>query len=292
MEPERPIDGYAKLTLASGTRYHVMHYSADPEKDAAWAEEALRGVPPRIRRREYELDENVSDGTPYWENYLDFLHCVKKEASRQISYIEGAHLVGGWDCGMARMPAFALAQITPKARQVQWLFEVVPSSPMAMETFAPIVRQRLQALLPGAWNRIVHVGDATVTTRGGNVERSAGDVARRFGFHIRPMTNSIDAREEAVIWLLTNYCSQEGDSSTWLPRVVYAERGCPVLVDGMRGSYCLAPAPGGDLSGPGASYHLPKKNFFSHVNDAHQYASMWIHQQLTGSRAVRRARIR
>lgn len=288
MSEDLIMPGYARRMLPNGTAYHVVHYSADPEKDHEWAADTMRGIPPREWRREMELDEDVSDGIPYWENYVDSLHCVKK--GRPIPVLEGSRYLGGWDCGTARMPAFACCQITPKSRQLQWLFEVVPQTPMAMRTFAPIVRRRLQALLPGVWGQVKHVGDATVTTLSGAEERSAQDVAREYGFNIQPVSNSVDLRERAVIDFLTDYCSQDGPSQNWVPRMVYSEEGCPVLVAGMRGKYCVQPKASGDVSGAGAEYGQPAKNFYSHVNDSHQYPCVYLHKVFFGSGARRGAR--
>lgn len=288
----RVLDGYAARTLDSGAKYHVLHYSADPEKDEEWADEALRGIPPSVRRREYELDENVSEGTPFWEDYVDSLHCIKK--GRVVPIIPGALKFGGWDCGTSRMPAFELCQITPKSKQVQWIGEVVPDRPMAMETFAPKVRAFLKAKLPGEWNTVRHVGDATVTTKSGSREKStAQDVAKEYGMFIKPISNAFkseDGREASVIRLLTDHISAEGPMSEWMPRMIYSEEACPVLVAGMRGAYCVSPTKKGDDHGPGAIYEAtPAKNWFSHSNDAHQYPCVHLHKLLLGGSGTRKS---
>lgn len=276
--------------LPNGVHYHVMHYSADPDHDEDWEAETFRGMPPRVRRREYGLDEDVTDGLPVWEGYVEHIHCVKK--SRSIPYVPGSTLIGGWDCGTARMPAFELAQITPKLKQIQWIFEVVPERPMSMELFAPRVRARLRSFLPGAWNQVLHFGDFTVKTLAGTREESARDVARQHGFNIRPIPNAWAPREEAVEYFLSEWIDQEGPAASWKPRMVYSEAGCPVLVEGMRGAYCiLTKTVSGADHGPGAEYKAePAKNFFSHANDAHQYPLVHLLRRFRGAAGNRRTR--
>lgn len=288
---ERPdLPGYARTILPNGTGYSVIHYSADPTHDEDWEAETFRGMPPRVRRREYGLDEDVTDGIPVWEGYVDQMHTVK--APRIIPVVSASALYGGWDCGTARMPAFELLQVTPRSKQLQWILEVVPERPMSMEIFAPRVRAKLRSFLPGDWNRIVHVGDFTVKTKGGAREESAQDVARQHGFRIKEISNSWAGREEAVEFFLSEFCDQDGPQESWKPRMVYSEVGCPVLVAGMQGAYCVQTRAGGGADhGPGAEYKpQPAKNFFSHANDAHQYPLVHLLRMFRGRPGARRTR--
>jgi hypothetical protein len=147
-----------------------------------------------------------------------------------------------------------------------------------MAQFAPLVRQRLRARLPGHFTDVMHFGDESGGTRSGTDFKSAFEVARESGFLIKPVTNATDVREAAVEWLLTDWVSQDGPSGEWVPRCVYGAYDCPILVQGMRGAYCLR----SEGLGGAMEVQRPVKNFWSHVNDAHQYAAVRIRQMLAG----------
>lgn len=281
------LPGFEQCITSDGGVYQKIHYYADPEKDDAWLERERKKMRtnPRMFRREILMDDTVSDGDPVFPEYIQKWH----EVDRLLDATEEGTLFGGWDCGTTRNPAFVLAELTRKSKQARFLMEVTPKRPMAMETFAPIVRQRLKAYQPARWAEIQHLGDATVNTKSGAVERSAGEVARDYGFNIRPMTNSIDKRERAVIFLLCDVI--EGDDGSKKPRAIYSVPGCPILVAGMRGAYCTTARKSGDAEGPGLEVIEAAKNMFSHTNDAHQYIAMAIERTIrTGGRPQRSRR--
>lgn len=281
----------------SGALFLQIHYSADPLKDAKWAAaEKKTANDPRGWEREMELDDGVYSGEPVWREYIDDLHAPVLFRTTHLPVYEGSTFYGGWDCGPTRQPAFALAQLT-KLKQVLWMGEVVPQVAMGMARFAPIVKAYLKKRMPGHWSRIVHFGDETGRNKSGTDDKSAFMVALEHGFIIRPTTNNLHVREQAVVGLLTEWISQEGDDpDEWIQRSIYGMKDCPVLVEGMRGAYCMRNAPNTAQYGPGMEVRLPRKNFYSHVNDAHQYASVPIWQLLrsqkpkTGTRYGRNKR--
>jgi len=275
------------FTRGSGC-YIKLHHYADPLKDSNWLAKVKHEMrmTPRDYRREILMDDTVHDGDPVFPSYRAALH--EFTGANKLGLTEESVLYAGWDCGTSRMPSFVLASRTKVSKQIRFLLEVVPDRPMAMETFAPIVRTSLKAFLPGRWSEVIHVGDATVKTKGGNVEKSAQDIAKEYGFNIRPVDNNIDAREQAVEWMLGDWCDQTGGK----PRVVYSVDGCPVLVEGMRGAYCTTTTAGSDDEGPGMIVVKAAKNFFSHVNDAHQYIAVVIRREMMGGgKVTRRKRI-
>lgn len=280
------MPGYGQRATESGC-YVKLQYFADPDKDDAWLEKErvkMRHTP-RDFRREILMDDTVHDGDPVWPEYQQRLHEFAGDPAKMLD--ADGDLFGGWDCGTSRMPAFVLAILTAKSRQLRFAFEVVPNRPMAMETFAPLVKIKLKSVLPGRWREVQHCGDATVTTKSGAVERTAADVARESGFNIRPVSNSVDAREKAVVWALTDWCDETGGK----PRAIYSPVGCPILVDGNRGAYHTGTRSTGDETGPGMQVTEPVKDFYSHVNDAHQYVAVMVERKVrigTKSRRVRR----
>lgn len=275
-EPELP-KGVTRRRTAGGGTYLFVHYGADPTKDADWvATESAKvggekGVNSREWRREMEGDENVYPGEPVWEDYNEAVHCPVGWQDQRVPLFEDSFFVGGWDAGPTLQPAFALAQIT-KPGQILWTFEVVPDRPMPMKVFCPIVAAALKARLPGQWADVIHVGDATGVNRSQSDGMSAFEVAAEHGFQIMPITNDLHIREAAVVWMLRDWLDQSGDRSEWTPRTLYGAMDCPILVQGMRGAYCL------DVQGKGGAMEVKKakKNSWSHVNDGHQYAAVEI----------------
>jgi len=253
-----------------GARVVRLHYSADPSKDpatpegAAWKAKAMRGVPLSEWLREMEMDETIAEGDPVFRDFVYERHAPIAFRKKPIPLIPKSTYYVGWDCGMTLRPAVVVAQITPKG-QIHFLFELAPMTNMAMGTFAPIVRQKLQERLPAFWQDLIHVGDETVMTKSGSEGRSAYEIAKQSGFKIKRISNNWPQREDAVVWALSDWVSQEGDhEAKWEQRVIYCEQGCPVLVEGMRGAYCLRPSKAHDEAGPGMVYLKPVKNMFSH----------------------------
>lgn len=238
------------------------------------------------------MDESVHAGEPVFRNFVYERHAPAKYRTEPLPWVTGATYYGGWDLGGGTLQlAFVLVQVTPKG-WVHWVREVVPLGTMHMSNFAPIVRQRLQEWIPGSWQNVIHIGDPSGSKRqpGG----SDFEVAQSYGFRIRPCSAQNPAiRQDAVSWLLEDWIEQEGeDEESWKPRAWYSQAGCPVLVEGMTGAYCMKIRVDSPSSGPGLTWGQPVKNFFSHVNDAHQYAAVEIRKDLLGQgfRGSRRPR--
>ena len=252
-------------TLSSGARYVAIHYTADEEKDSEWARAHSAGVPVREWEREMEMRQDVYDGEAVYADYLDSLHSVNG-----LRCTGKGEMIGGWDCGQTLRPAFVLLHVEKES--VECCLEVVALTPMAMQTFAPLVAERLQMwalsqrleLWPG---RVRHHGDATVVARSGSTGESAASVARTLGFAIQPVTNDWDARYSAVAWLLAERREDRG-----LFRLC-RER-CPILREGFKGAYQFQVPRGFDQSGPGRVLRMPLKNSYSHPQDALQYAAI------------------
>jgi hypothetical protein len=250
-----------------------IHYSADPGKDPAteagakwYAKEAPPATPVREWLREMEMAEDVYDGEPVFADYRDAWHCLSPRAPLPI--VRGALYFGGWDCGMTNTPAFVLLQVTPQPWQVHALLEVVSPGAEPMEKFAPRVMLALQRRLPGRWDEVEHWGDATVTTMNGANGETAQQAAARHGVRIRRASNEWAGRYGAVTWLL----GDEIDEVT--SRFQIDGVHCPTLREGFKGAYRFDESPAGEAIGPGRVLkEKPRKDSYSHVQDALQYAA-------------------
>lgn len=280
-----PFGCEARVT-AGGARYLRIHYSADPPKrDPAWAPEMRAGVGIREWRREMEMDENVYDGEPVYADYLDDVHCPGAAKQSLLPVVAGSVYFGGWDCGQTLQPAFVLLQVTPRPFQAMAILEVVSEGAMPMETFAPLVMQRLMRWHPGLWAEVRHHGDATVVQRSGSTGDSALAVALKHGVRIQPETNVWAARSSAVTWLLTRMVSEEA------PGFFVSGLGCPVLRRGFLGAYRFKPHEQSQKDGAGTILLSPLKDEFSHVHDALQYAAVAVRRWLEKKEgAVRKRR--
>lgn len=279
------MQGFGAKTLESGVRYIAMHYTADEDKQGQWGPNQP-GFGSKEWNREMELREDIYEGVPVFPDWDPQKHCT----SLSIPLIQGSIYWGGWDLGTTRQPAFVLMQLTPQG-QMHWILEVLPEKPCAMAEFAPVVRDRLKKHLPADWYDIRHYGDETGRTKSGSEGRSSFEVALDYGFAIAPVSNNWDPRERAVVWQLKDWITQNGERGQWEPRAIYSEKGCPVLVAGMRGAYEMRILKAGEVSGPGMVYGEPLKNYYSHCNDAHQYVCVKVREYLLGkvqSRITRR----
>jgi hypothetical protein len=287
--------GFSATDLPDGTRYVALHYTADEEKQGEWVAAASKGVPEREWKREMELREDVWDGEPVFADYRDGFHAIE----RSIKVLPECYYIGGWDAGDTLAPAFILKQLRPilSPNLVEYraygVLECVPTVAMPMETFAPWVRDTLNNWagdfeeLP---KKIIHVGDQTITTRQGARGETAEKVAAEFGFNIRPMTNDWEVRRSAVTNLLVGRVQKDR------AQFIISATDCPVLRKGFQGAYKYEAAASGDQSGHGMVRKMPLKNSYSHIQDANQYADMFIHDLMrellgSGSRVKQSSRI-
>ena len=224
--------------------------------------------------RDMEMREDVYDGQPVYDDYVDAIHCPKILRENSIPLSANAMYYGGWDAGQTLSPAFVLLQVTERPWQVHALLEVVSVGQQPMERFAQVVLQRLMKWHPGLWDQVKHFGDATIVTRSGSDGQSARDVAKRHGISIVPMSNQWAGRVSAVTWLLTRRLDED------MPGFWVSGKDCPVLRDGFLGGYQTTASPSGESSGPGMVLRAPLKNAFSHVHDALQYAAIQIRKDI------------
>lgn len=261
-------------TLANGTRYAALHFSADYGKDQAWERRKtsgeqladgswVAGVPIREWKEQMGMHEDIYDGVPVFADYSDTRHCPLSIREIGIPIFPGACYIGGWDGGL--VPAFVLGQITTDF-QVQRILEVTSEGDDPIETFVPRVLRACEKRIPGRWDEIYHTGDPTIWNRTPGTGESAGQLAKRkFGVNIRLSTNVWDVRRSAVTWSLTDRLDNGA------PRSIIDPVHCPVLRKAYQGAYELEVSTRGDTVGAGRILSEPLKNGFSHCADADQY---------------------
>ena len=272
------MGGFAGVDLPNDTRYLAIHFSADPLKNYAWALREKSGKPKREWDNQMELHEDIYQGEPVHLDYNDNIHCPPKIRREGLPVFPKSVLFGGWDIGL--QPAFTLDQVTTEG-QILRILEVTSDGNEPMSVFAPRVAHAIKQRLPGRWNDIYHVGDATIVNRSQTTGDTVQMIARKFGFNIRPMTNILEIRLSAVAWALTDWIDEK------TPRFMIDPIHCPVSRDGFKGAYRFQDGAKGDTSGPGRIIMLPLKNGYSHVMDSGQYNFIAIEKFIKGTLKLR-----
>ena len=263
--PEPP-PGCDAWETPDGARVIKIHYSADPEKDAAWAAEARIGVPADEWDREMEMNEEIEDGIPVFPDYDDDFHCPLAFRHRRVPIVPGSTYFGGWDCGQSLTPAFVLLQVTPKEKQVHGLLEVTSPGGEPMSKFAPRVQARLLQTFPEIMNRINHVGDSTVTTKSGTDGRTARAEAKKWGFNIKPVPNNWELRRSSGTDVLLRVLEED------MPGFIVDGTLAPTLRLALRGRYKYELKKSEEDQEEQAQVLLkPLKNMYSHIGDAFGY---------------------
>ncbi len=114
-EGRRDDKAFYRQTLPSGLRYLILHYSADPLKDAEWAKrERATFAGEREWLIEMEMQELNLEGKPVHPAYDPNVHAPLVWRQRRIPLLPGSTYIAGHDCGTASLnPASVLLQITP-----------------------------------------------------------------------------------------------------------------------------------------------------------------------------------
>jgi len=276
LEVMEPHDGEKLLTYgvarardnSLGGRVIEIHYASDPTKDREWAERTRRDndIPMKQWLREYEGEINAHDGEPVWPEYCKDIHLHKGPLPfPNINNV--GWLISGWDCGaQTENPRFILLHVLPAPfPQIHVLMEVDPGGPCKTEVFCAMVRAALDKEFPG-WRafQIDHQADPS----GNNLHKtgqSAFQIARKCGFVLRPASNSEDERIGAVAWALSDWVV-EGES----PRIIISSL-CKTLVGAVSGGYAWRVDDG---VGGYRIVRKPRKDGWSHIADAFQYAVM------------------
>lgn len=199
----------------------------------------------------------VVDGRPVYPEFAGRLHISQKP----LVPLKGLPLILGFDFGLT--PACVVCQASTRG-QVTVLREFV-SEDMGIHSFVQnVVKPGLAQQFPGY--KIEGFGDPAGNQRGQTDEKTCFQTLRSLGFPIRPVgNNNYTARRESVAKLLTTLVDGE-------PRIIL-DPSCHMLRQGMAGKYCFERL---KVVGDERFKDVPKKNIYSHISEAMQYAALGI----------------
>jgi hypothetical protein len=198
----------------------------------------------------------VYDGKPVYPEYNDHLHCSEEN----LEPMRGMPLYLGFDYGLT--PACAIFQISPKG-QVRVIDECV-SEDMGVRRFVQeALRPKLNNDYPGmsirAW------GDPAGTHRGQATEDTCMEILAEEGIPTEPAhTQEPVKRRESVVKYLTTFDSDGEPAFMLSPK-------CRYLRKGFNGAFQYERV---QVAGEERYKEQPKKNIYSHVHEALQYAVM------------------
>lgn len=290
-EPKPPF-GCEIYTNRTGLRVLGLDFVADPGKRSAeWEANEREGISDEKWEREYKRSVEVRSGAPVFPEYEPEIHARGRLRTQPWPLGRHSQFILGIDCGITTKPAAVLIELrgeVPAGYQIiavkEWTTE--EDGIGAVQFLRPILSW-LMLNLPGAWDRVLWVGDSTVTSKSGARNESFQQVAEdELGVYIHAGTNLWELREESVRWALTDWV--DADS----PRFYCCEYDCKVLAAGFRGRYCYRETKPGDSGRHG----YPRKDKYSHPQDGLQEALVeakrWVQGKRRPARNSRRSRRR
>lgn len=206
----------------------------------------------------------VRDGKAVFSNWRPELHVAKEEIKPMI----GVDVLIGLDYGLT--PAAVICQVTPRGK-LHVLDELIGSGigirGFAMNQLLPLLNTKYKGM------NIVGSGDPAGTQRSQTNEKTCYDELHELGLRIRPAsTNALAARLDAVNYFLSRLV--DGDPCFQI------NPACKTLIKGFNGHYKFR-----RIVGSGDRYtDVPAKNEYSHINDALQYACLYIEEQIRSIR--------
>jgi hypothetical protein len=207
----------------------------------------------------------VRTGKPVYVDYDDQAHCAKKN----LKVMEGIPLIIGMDLGLT--PAAAFCQLNPIGQMVtidELVTEDCSISRFCDDFLWPHIRNYYRS------SDFTLIIDPSGNTRSENDKKSAADIIRKAGLPFRyAKTNNPLARREAV-----NYFLNKKDGFLLSPN-------CKVLRKGFISGYQFEKV----LNARETRYkEQPKKNIYSHIHDAEQYAAL----EMSEGRLVKRRKVK
>jgi hypothetical protein len=150
-----------------------LHYTADPKKDLAWAQEMKRGYLTDIWNQEMELDFTKATGKRVFPEFMRELHV------REIEPIVNETVWRGWDFGYTR-PACVWFQID-KDDSLCILAEMLGHNTV-IDRFASDVK-KLSAKMFHGFN-FKDAGDPAVRAKSDKSKRTSADILRSMNIRI------------------------------------------------------------------------------------------------------------
>lgn len=191
-------------------------------------------------------------GKPVFPAFRPEIHVAKEP----LQYVEGAPLIVGVD--FARNPAAVMGQVI---RGRVFLLDEYGMDNVSANTFAPMLKQRIQSKFPGAQEAGIQMwGDPTGDSMGQGTDLTPYMIFRSHGLNVNaaPGNNSISVRIEAVDSLLGKMI--DGSPAFLMsPKMI-------TLKAGMAGGYHYA-----RVQGKSRYHDLPNKDRYADFADALQY---------------------
>jgi len=212
-----------KHNLENGFAVARLHYSLDPNKDAAWVERMKRGMPESGWLREYEIDYSTFAGKPVLPEFKYELNAVEMEKpQREILYC-------GWDFGYHRPRCL----ITFLNEFDQWCWhKAIWGKDEGIEKFGERVAKYLLSEYPGC--KYLHGVDPAGHQKNDKSEKTSIQVLESFEIFCQSRPSSVVEgveiirqkllmRDDGKVGLLVNKDEED-------------------LIDGFRGGYRYAEA--------------------------------------------------
>lgn len=163
-----------------------LHYSADPDRDAAWVADAKRGMPERGWQREYEIDYSIYEGKTFFPEFKEFNIQKSEYRPRETLY-------RGWDYGFHR-PAVLITKLN-QFDQWAWI-DVILGEDEGVRAFGTRIKRHCDAMYPGAY--YVDVGDPAGEQVSDKSEKTSVEILSAIGIYIRSRKQPIKQGAEII----------------------------------------------------------------------------------------------
>lgn len=221
-----------------------LHYSADPEKDEAWAERQKKSYPGiDIWNQEMELDFTKSTGQRIYPEFKDSLHV--KDKLQAYPY---EHILRFWDFGY-RHPVVLFAQLNNQDQLL--VLDEIFGTDIVIYEFAKHVKEYTKKNFPGF--ELEDYCDPAGKFKSDKSNKTSIDILRLFDIRPRYKISQV----EEGINLIRKLLLERSDGSTG----ILVDRKCRILIDGFLGGYTRHEI----------TEEPVKDGFYEHCQDALRY---------------------
>ena len=261
-KPELLCKGLHKYRNENGFLVMRLHYTADPDKDEAWALTTKKGYIVDIWNQEMELDFSRSSGKRVYPEFRSDLHVTT------LDPIPFRDIYRGWDFGY-RHPFCVFFQIDEKGSPL--VLNELMGTDIVINKFAEQVLEMSDKLYAGYTFK--DAGDPAVRAKSDKNEKTTADILRGFGIRIQSRPSKV----KDGINLVRNLLLPKYDGAA---RIKFDTK-CHILIDGFLGGYVRSES---DEESP------EKDGFYEHGQDALRYGLLVLFNTKTYE-VIRPARV-
>jgi len=226
-----------------------LHYSADPEKNKAWAEERKKGIPEELWSQDMELDFSSSSSNRMFSGFNEDVHV------RKLKPLPGKPIIRGIDFGYHH-PACIIGQLVEG--QLRILREIMGTD-IPINLFGKQIKEYCEKEYPGyVFKDFCDPAGKHASDKG---TQTSIDILRRMGFRLSYKYVSINSGINILRNLLVINTNPD---NTKYSRFLIDESCCD-LIDGLKGQYQR-----NDDDSP------VEDNFYEHVFDALRYMAIGV----------------